>query len=471
LPGYSIVKHGHYFLWLMPALGERQMSIYHTSPSPIPCYPAAPAGLRVHLNLPLALYACGLLTTAMYYDSIPAWSRLLSKRFEMVPDHPDWGYYGDGGERENAVRPICYAAMTNAFLAEVEPPGAGVNDEYRDLMRHQAVAALRYVTRSRLVACYLMHALLGEGAPPVTEQQFEESITGVTRLEHGQAILHRTPHKFASFAWGRQRMALAIPRGGSWVVWPHFASYSGQINGQDASQRNAVLVDLQEDIHPDRFTVCGRPQRCNGQIQQDFVVASLREEIMVYIERLRVKDGCRIESRETGIVGHEYPLDSNRRMIFGGFGSRDLVGVGNPAAIHELETDWLNLGRKIGFVVCRHTGHENLMRYHDFGEGTGRVPKLQEWLSLVGESDPSSNLVGDDWACIVTFLNQSPQETAQWASRVRFDADGDVATCHLDAHVVRANFATRKTLIAEEPCSIGHRRGLPHQQPIRKLAQ
>lgn len=54
-----------------------------------------------------------------------AWSRLLGQHFQLVPGHPDWGYYGDGGHQENAVRPICYAAWTNAFLAETEPPSGG----------------------------------------------------------------------------------------------------------------------------------------------------------------------------------------------------------------------------------------------------------------------------------------------------------------------------------------------------------
>jgi hypothetical protein len=300
---------------------------------------------------------------------------------------------------------------------------------------------------SRLVTCFLIHANLGEGVPPVTRQQFEESITGVTRLEHGQAILHRTPGKFASFAWGRQRMALVMPRGGNWVVWPHFASYLGLINGRDGSRKNARLVNLHEDIHSSHFTVCGTLQRCAGQIVQDFAIASLEQDIVVYIERLRANVGFRIQSRETGIVGHEYPHDSNQRRVVGAFGQKEFVGVGNSAAIYELKTDWLNLGERIGYVVRRPSGRQNVMRYHDHTDGTGRVPKLQEWLSLIGETDPDANIPGDDWACLVTFLGQSRDETAEWATRVRLEVDGDVATCHVGADAVRADFAARETQV------------------------
>ena len=159
-------------------------------------------------------------------------------------------------------------------------------------------------------------------------------MTGVTHLKHGQAILHRTPSKFVSFAWGSKRMAVAMPRGGNWVVWPHFASYLGLLNGKDSSQRHAVLVDLESDIHPNHFTVCGTLERCDGQIAQDFAIASLESDVVLYIERLRVKDGYRLESRETGVVGHEYPLQSSRRTIFGNFGREELIGLGNPAILH-----------------------------------------------------------------------------------------------------------------------------------------
>jgi len=86
-----------------------------------------------------------------YYDSMLAWGRLLGEHHRPVPGHPDWGYYGDGGNRENSVRPICYAALTNAFLAEIEPPGVGASHEQREEMRQQAISALGYLTHAQQV--------------------------------------------------------------------------------------------------------------------------------------------------------------------------------------------------------------------------------------------------------------------------------------------------------------------------------
>ncbi len=157
-----------------------------------------------------------------------------------------------------------------------------------------------------------------------------------------------------------------------------------------------------------------------------------------------------MDTRETGIIGHEYPLDSNRRAIFGQFGREELVGLGNQETVHHLKTNWLNLGGRVGYVVCRHGARSNLMRYHDQTDGFGRVPKLQEWFSLVGDANPGSSIVGSDWACVVTFLNQTPQETADWADRVQFEVAEHVATCDLGDDVVRVDFARLQTRIIED---------------------
>jgi hypothetical protein len=223
------------------------------------------------------------------------------------------------------------------------------------------------------------------------------------------------------------------------------------INGKDGSRRHAELVDFSEDVNTRSFSVCGTLRRAAGQMAHDFAIASLRKDIVVYVERLRVPNGCRIDSRETGVVGHEYPLDSNTRAIFGAFGRREIVGLGNPPTVHEWETDWLNLGGHVGYVVRRQATRENVMRYHDQSEGQGRVPKLQEWFSLVGDADSGSDLVGEDWACIVTFLNQTPDETERWASQIQFQVEGDAATCSFGADEVRSDFRHFKVRVVETP--------------------
>ena len=133
----------------------------------------------------------------------------------------------------------------------------------------------------------------------------------------------------------------------------------------------------------------------------------------------------------------EYELGSNHREIHGRFGWVQVEGVGDQSDVREMATDWLNLGDRVGYVVRRVPSAENVVRYHDQAQGSGRVPKLQEWLSLlnavaveetaaIGADDTP---LPDQWACIVTYLNQPAEETERCTGEVSFRARGDVAIC------------------------------------------
>jgi hypothetical protein len=112
--------------------------------------------------------------------------------------------------------------------------------------------------------------------------------------------------------------------------------------------------------------------------------------------------------------------------------------VSNEAGVREMATDWLNLGDRVGYVVRRVPDTENVVRYHDQSHGSGRMPKLQEWFSLVSglavrgppAADDDRPAPPDEWACIVTYLNQTAEETERSRREVSFRAGGDVAICH-----------------------------------------
>lgn len=154
--------------------------------------------------------------------------------------------------------------------------------------------------------------------------------------------------------------AIAIPTNGNWVVRPHFASYLGLINGKEPSGRYAELAELNHTIGSDRIAVTGRLKRLGAQVTQDFAFASLPSDVTVYVERLTAKESFHLTSRETGIVGHEYDLGTNERVLHGRFGKQRIVGVGGEATTHEWRIDWPNVGDRVGYVVCRVEGRENL---------------------------------------------------------------------------------------------------------------
>jgi hypothetical protein len=292
---------------------------------------------------------------------------------------------------------------------------------------------------TRLIACCLAHGIADSSPEPIGAAEFGRLVSGTRHLVSSKAVVHRTPSKFASFSWSQKRMALSMPRDGTWVIWPHFASYLGILEGQDSSQRNAPLNGLRVETQPDGFRVSGTLRRCGGKLGQDFFFDSSPGDFTVYIERLRMAEGFRPKSRETGVIGLEYPLGSNERSLYGPWGTVKTTGYGGHSQVRALFGDWLNIGDAVGFVVRRGDGQKNLMRYHDESQGEGRVPQLQEWISLVGEADPSS-LPHESWACVVTFLNQPSAKTKDWTSRVRFVAEGDRATCTIGEETIAVEF-------------------------------
>jgi len=292
---------------------------------------------------------------------------------------------------------------------------------------------------TRLITCCLAHAGIGKTTEPMAADAFEQQIQGVTHLARARAVLHRRPGKFASFTWAQKRMALALPRNGSRILWPHFASYLGYVNGEDPSYRRARLERVDVRTHSDGFSVSGTLLRCGEKLHHDFFFASPPGDYTVYIERLRPRRGFTLRRRETGVIGLEYAPGRNTSALHGAFGKRITRGYGGKSETHALESAWLNIEDRVGYVVISSDGRPNIMRHHDTNAGSGRVPKLQEWLSLVGEA-PGSEPLGPRWTCIVTFLNQEARDTARASQGITFLTNGDQATCRVNSDELTITF-------------------------------
>jgi len=291
---------------------------------------------------------------------------------------------------------------------------------------------------TRLAACYMAHATCGAGPRPLSERALQRRLTGVRKLAYAETILHRTPTKFASFSWGPKRMGLALPENGSWVVWPHYGSYLGLIDGQDASRGHAEVVDVRTGMGEDGFMAVIRLNRGEGNVRHEAVFVSPPGDVVFYVERITVLNGSPPQNRRTGVVGHEYPLGVNERTVYFDGGDAVLVGEGNQAGARVFETDWFNVGNQIGYVVKRLPEHRNVVQYEDREKGDGRVPKLQEWYSLIGDPDAWNDAT--DYACLVTYLNQSSKRTARCAESTQFSINGGIATVRTKSHTLRVDF-------------------------------
>ncbi len=302
---------------------------------------------------------------------------------------------------------------------------------------------------SRLMACYIAHASAQVTVEPLPADRLQRQLSAVRHLRFAKAILHRTPTKFASLAWGPKRLALSLPRDGSWVVWPHTASYLGLIDGQDASAKNAVITHVHHDIGQDRFAAWGSLDRLGGKVRQTFAFVSPPTDQTIYLERLRFAEGYRPRDRQTGIVGHEYPFGANERLLHTDQGPLRLIGIGDTERVIPIRTRWLNVADRVGYVVCRLPDRHNVVRYHDKKSGSGRVPKLQEWFSLIG--NPGDTTYADEGlACVVTLLNASAKHTAELARRIGLRVTDATVSCTVADRRYTFDFTTLRPL-REEP--------------------
>lgn len=320
-----------------------------------------------------------------------------------------------------------------AWARRIQEHEAGYFNVRRDIEYGGLVA-------SRFVACYMAHAMCGSGAEPLDEDAFQRQVCGLHKLEYGKAILHRTPTKFASFSWGPKRMGLVLPENGSWVIWPHYGSYLGMLNGEDASEKQAELTTVKTGVAENAFATAVRLRRCGGTITHDAVFVSPPEDMVFYLERLALRERPDRLDRRTGIIGHEYPLDANEREVYFEGGTTRLTGQGNEKSTRPFRTDWFNIGNQIGYVVKRESGRNNVVRYEDLEKGGGRVPKLQEWCSLIGDEQETPWEDGEDYACLVTFPNQPAKRTAEAAGKVRFERSGNTASLRCPPYELRVDF-------------------------------
>lgn len=284
---------------------------------------------------------------------------------------------------------------------------------------------------TRLINSYLLHAIHDGGAPEISEDEYNKQYNNITYLPDAKAIIHRNSIKFASFSWGAYLVALTLNNDGSWQNWPRESSYVGRINGTEAGRKNVIIERIHHEIFKNGFTIKGRFRRnIDGlELIQDVSFSSLGDDITVYTERFTKISGV-ITSRETGLIGHEFEQYEPDRILYHDNGA-SVVNV-NGGQSFNVSSNWLNIGDKIGYVVCRN-GQDNIITYHTAFERDRNC----DYINLIGEKDSKWS---DDWACVVTFLNQKHTLTADWVDKVDFRVKGDSATCKIGNEKITVNF-------------------------------
>jgi len=294
----------------------------------------------------------------------------------------------------------------------------------------------------RVVETCLLHAMKGPGKAPLPLEEFHRAISGVTDFKFSGVLVHRRPDSFCSFAWRPGRSAMTLPVNGSWVIWPHPASYVGTIEGEPPTGEKSKLVKIVKDVRPDGFSVTCRLLRLGGKVEHDISFSSLDGGVAVFLDLRVAREDVEVSDQKIGIIGIEYPLGVNQRSIY--IKDEKLVMEGLSAGKDERYTffsPWLNIENKMGYAVYELTGSARNKIFY-FNQG-GVRPRLREWLALHYRSDSRKYRKGDiiGAVCIVSFPNQRAAYTQR-----AFELTGAgisqerTVYCITGRHIVAANF-------------------------------
>jgi cytochrome b subunit of formate dehydrogenase len=280
---------------------------------------------------------------------------------------------------------------------------------------------------ARYAELYLLHRLFGDGPTPATRKEFLRTQGGARLFDIGGFVIHRTPAKFASFAWVNGAMGLVYASDDTWFISPDESSLTGRIEIEGVKNTRPKLEARKVTLlrnGDDGFAFVGAFARCGGKIEQRLAMVSLPDAPVVYVERLRARADVKVKSVNTGIVAilneDAKPIVRNQRRVWTASGEHVMRGAaGDPAKLHVWDTPWANLDDKLG-VVAHASGRMTYNENHAYARS-----RLQQELVANHFADAGPKKAGEIISDAIIGLLPNARHTGRLVLGVeRFGADG-----------------------------------------------
>ena len=166
----------------------------------------------------------------------------------------------------------------------------------------------RYMLAEELAAAnstwiYLLHALVGEGAPPTPAPQLEARLRGPVVLPDGRLAFNRTARAFASFSWGSRETAGWTPLEPDIEVPPYRDAFLGRVRTMKHTGTVKIADRARAHAMGRDLAVIASIWRTNARrIRQDVAFAALRDGRLVYLERLVARKPHTVADVSTAVV-------------------------------------------------------------------------------------------------------------------------------------------------------------------------
>jgi len=311
----------------------------------------------------------------------------------------------------------------------------------------------------RYAELYLLHRMLGDGPAPSTPDEFIRNQCGVHYYRAGGFVTHRTPEKFASFAWRNGAMGLVYAADrtldNTWLTAPSTRGLVGYIHCEGLEDGDPVLEEHRVDTTDSGFAVTARFTRCEGKIEQWLAMISLPGPAVVYLERLVAREPVTVTEVATGTVGilnEDGPgIVPNRRTLYHDKGQDTVIGASDePARLINLEGKWINVDSRFGVVSSR-----DALVYRD--NNAYDTARLEE--TIIGNRlvDVGPVEAGREFSRCALLIVPNQPNTATARSRLLFPADtGPILGVKLRTTGVAANLgnARARAMIVDFPVEL-----------------
>ncbi len=297
-------------------------------------------------------------------------------------------------------------------------PGGHIYTENPDAYRLNAFQSMRTAERGSMMGyaqSFLLHWLLGDGAEPCTEAEFETCQQGVKLFPHGGLVLRNGANTKASFSWRNRPVVLVQPEGGSWVITPHPSSLSGKYicDPEWAGGVRKRRYNVQEDGAA--FAAITQLERAGGRLLQNIALLVPDDNVAFFFDHTVAAEPVTVSLQRSGEIGVRNESYSELGQLAPG--KRTLYTQGCEfAAISGIsehdewfrtdETAWANLDNAIGYIVFGSKGLAYQAK-HVYPTYTG----MEDFLILSCCEDEHDYQPGDIVSHLAIAIN--PNQTAE----------------------------------------------------------
>jgi len=222
---------------------------------------------------------------------------------------------------------------------------------------------IRETTIQHTCGSYLLHKMMGPGAPPISEEELSDRLKGVRTFHHGGFTHHRHPRGQTSFSWRNSIMAMPLTNEGIFTIGPCADTWLGKPEVAHAPESHR-LKSIKITEYDAGFSALMIMDRCQESLRQFVLFTSLPDGRVLSFEKFVALQDLKLLSLTQGflrIINETFPLYAQEnngncrgsRIFYHNQGQTQNDGwLGESESDDVISTfeglDWVNIDDRMG---------------------------------------------------------------------------------------------------------------------------